>query len=446
MADKILKGIEVGGETYSIPTGSEVVANGTLQGGEPTLKSLTVDNQTYALDGILYTTTAPVADNTDGTIKIALLSAEPAVKYDGWIYIIVVAYNITSQITNGSASGAVKIKENGHATITIAPDTGYKMPSSVVVMGASYTYDSTTGEVVLSNPTGDVYVTAYCESNAFDVTITVKGANSGYDTTYAYDGVDNTGTLLGTMYTEGTYTFTVSSGHICFVAGYGENSAGSCTGGVSFVGYYGTDPEHGKSSDGQIYSVTGNGSINDAYFYYCFVEGTKITLADGSTKNVEDITYDDDLLVWDFYEGKLNTAKPIWIMIERGANYYKLVTLSDGTVLRLVGGGDKCHRVYDVDAQEFRYANECVGHRVYKQDGNMTTIVSCEIVEEQVKYYNLTTEKYLDCFAEGVLTGSRLNNMYHIGTNMQYDSDERLISEKEEAQRWATRWKEAKPR
>lgn len=199
MADKILKGIEVGGETYSIPTGSEVSANGTLQGGEPTLKSLKVDNQTYALDGILYTTTAPVADNTDGTIKIALLSAEPAVKYDGWIYIIVVAYNITSQITNGSATGAVKIKENGRATVTIAPDSGYKMPSSVVVMGASYTYDSSTGEVVLSNPTGDVYVTAYCEPNTHKISLKARSTAIGSDTYnwgFALTGVNNFGTKV----------------------------------------------------------------------------------------------------------------------------------------------------------------------------------------------------------------------------------------------------------
>lgn len=441
MADKILKGIEVGGETYSIPTGSEVAANETLQGGEPTLKSLRVDNQTYALDGILYTTTAPVADNTDGTIKIAILNAEPAVKYDGWLYIIVVAYNITSQITNGTASGAVKIKENGHATVTITPSTGYKLPSAITVSGASYTYDSSTGEVVLSNPTGEVTITAVCESSAF--TVTVNCVNAGgyeqiYMTVYNYDASDPAAMI--TLYDGDSVDVAVTSGQITIENGdhglQGKAGVTSVTGGLTYVSGVVWNP---------TYAVTGNGSITFAADS-CFVEGTKITLADGSTKNVEDITYDDELLVWDFYNGKLNSAKPIWIMVERVANCYKKVILDDGTILRLVGDGGKCHRVYDVDEQKFRYANECVGHRVYKQDGSIATIVSCEIVEEQVKYYNLTTDKYLDCFAEGVLTGSRLNNMYHIGKGMKYDSNERLISEEEEAQRWATRWKEAKPR
>ena len=180
---------------------------------------------------------------------------------------------------------------------------------------------------------------------------------------------------------------------------------------------------------------------NDVYvssYSECFVENTQITLADGSTKAVQDITYDDDLLVYDFYEGKLASAKPIWIMKEKVASQYKKVTLSDGTILKLVGTGDNCHRLFNVTKQKFLYANECVGDEVYKQDGSIVKVLSCEKINEEVKYYNLTTDKYLDCFAEGVLTGSRLNNMYHI-SNMKYDSNERLISEEEEAQRWLLR-------
>ena len=45
----------------------------------------------------------------------------------------------------------------------------------------------------------------------------------------------------------------------------------------------------------------------DEFYLYtcnaCFVEGTEITLADGSIKKIEDITYEDELLVWDFDHG-----------------------------------------------------------------------------------------------------------------------------------------------
>lgn len=167
----------------------------------------------------------------------------------------------------------------------------------------------------------------------------------------------------------------------------------------------------------------------------CFAENTKIKLADGTDKFVQDITYDDELLVWDFYEGKLAKAKPCWIKIEQKVNHYSKITLDNGIVMRLVGS--KGHRLFSLDEQKMLYSNEIVGHQIYTLNG-IATVLSCERVDETVKFYNLTTEKYLDCFADGVLTGSRLNNMYHI-SDMKYDSDVRLISEEEEAERWRVR-------
>ena len=38
--------------------------------------------------GLPYTTTAPTEDNEDGTLKIVVLSEEPATKYDGYLYMI----------------------------------------------------------------------------------------------------------------------------------------------------------------------------------------------------------------------------------------------------------------------------------------------------------------------------------------------------------------------
>ena len=248
----------------------------------------------------------------------------------------------------------------------------------------------------------------------------------------SYDTISNA-TLLGNCENT-TVVVNCSSGYLLITnSNHGSNNdEGTVSGGVIFDGYVTINEE-----DYFRYEVTGSGSIVGVYSY-CFVENTQITLADGSTKAVQDITYDDDLLVYDFYNGELTSAKPIWIMQERVASQYKKVTLSDGTIFKLVGQGDNCHRLFNVTKQQMLYANECVGDEVYKQDGSIVKVLSCEKVDEEVKYYNLTTDKYLDCFAEGVLTGSRLNNMYHI-SNMKYDSDERLISEEEEAQRWLLR-------
>ena len=45
----------------------------------------------------------------------------------------------------------------------------------------------------------------------------------------------------------------------------------------------------------------------------CLLAGTLISLADGTQKKIEDIAFDDELLVWDFDNGCLTTSKPLWI-------------------------------------------------------------------------------------------------------------------------------------
>ena len=216
---------------------------------------------------------------------------------------------------------------------------------------------------------------------------------------------------------------------------------------IDSIDLNGSDSSYYTDVNGQGYEINGipeplpytltQDSIVCTYVM-CFVRGTQITLANGTTKNVEDITYDDELLVWNFYEGKYDIAKPSWIMIPRKASEYKLVTFSDNSILKLAGPDVKSHRLYNVTKQQFLYANECVGDEVFTQRG-ILKVIGYEIVQEEVEYYNLTTEKYYDCFANGVLAGSRLNNMYHINTDMKYDSDVRLISKEEEKERWEVR-------
>lgn len=68
-------------------------------------------------------------------------------------------YSITNSLTNCTASGASTIVEEGTAAVTITANSGYELPDTITVSGASYTWDKSTGTVVLSNPTSDVTVT-----------------------------------------------------------------------------------------------------------------------------------------------------------------------------------------------------------------------------------------------------------------------------------------------
>ena len=72
------------------------------------------------------------------------------------------AYTITNTLTNLTASGDTTITST--ATVTLSAATGYRVPANITVSGADYTYDDytdvTKGVISLSNPTGNVTITA----------------------------------------------------------------------------------------------------------------------------------------------------------------------------------------------------------------------------------------------------------------------------------------------
>lgn len=169
--------------------------------------------------------------------------------------------------------------------------------------------------------------------------------------------------------------------------------------------------------------------------YTCIIEGTLITLADYTKKPIEDITYDDDLLVWNFYEGKFDSAKPVWITKPRLAPEYNLCKFSNGTEIGFVGNGgnEGYHRIYNDEAKAFTHTGVVetpVGTHTFAEDGSFPELVSQEIIKTPVRYYNIGTKDHINLFANGILTSSRISNKYAI-ENMKYVGD-RLISETEE--------------
>ena len=159
----------------------------------------------------------------------------------------------------------------------------------------------------------------------------------------------------------------------------------------------------------------------------CYLRGTKVTLADGTTKAVEDLTYDDELLVWDFDNGCFAKAKPLWVTKPRLAKYFYRLTFSDGTELCLVGKDGKSHRVFNQENGEFTYGSHFhVGQHSFKDDGSAPQLVSVELVNEDVEYYNVATSYHLNCFTNGILTSTGYNNMYPI-EGMKFVKDKREI-------------------
>lgn len=187
-----------------------------------------------------------------------------------------------------------------------------------------------------------------------------------------------------------------------------------------------------QASVSDFTGFTGTDTMPD---YICLIEGTLVTLADGTTKPIEDITYDDELLVWNFYDGKFDKAKPCWVTKPQVAHEYNLCKFSNGVEIGFVGqGGDiGYHRIYNDELKSFTHTGvkeTPIGTHTFAQDGSKPTLIEQHIVNKQVRFYNVGTQKHINIFTNGILTSSRISNKYAI-KDMKYVG-ERLISEQEE--------------
>ena len=259
------------------------------------------------------------------------------------------------------------------------------------------------------------------------VTITAAAGSYGVK---IYDGTSSSGTLLGTIADQDNTpkTVTCASSNLYLISDNGAYTDANTvvTGGVTIV-------SEGSWYYNGTFKVTADGTITISLA--CLIEGTQITLADGTTKAVEDITYDDELLVWNFYAGRFDKAKPTWIKVAEVAPRYNLVKFSNGAEVGFVGaGGEKgYHRIFNKEAGAFTHTG-CKdtpnGTTTFAQDKTFPTVVSQEVVEKEVKFYNVITDKHYNLFANGILTSCKLSNKYRI-EDMRYIG-ERLISDEQE--------------
>ena len=184
----------------------------------------------------------------------------------------------------------------------------------------------------------------------------------------------------------------------------------------------------GTPSSAGIEIVCEDGSFTLPFWLdACFLPGTKILMADGTEKNVEDVRYGDVLTVWDFDNGRIGSAPVCWLTRDGLMNdhYYQL-TFSDGTVLKTTGRNSN-HKVYNVDKRKFEGVDKTeVGDRIYSV-GGIVTVTDKRYVEDEVNYYNLMTSRNINCFANGILTSDRYGNMYPITEGMTYDKTGRTV-------------------
>ena len=325
---------------------------------------------------------------------------------------------ITNPATNGNFVTSYRIF-NGSAELAVVTSKTVDL-STLLTETGTYSITVKASAPNFNNSAASNAV-EYVVQAAQKYTITVTNTGN-QDVTFAQNGK-----TLTTVGAGASGSFEADAGTVTCNTGFAlyMTNATVCTGGVTVDSDFSTSP---------TFTITGDGTIT--VDPWCLIEGTQITLADGSTKAVENITYDDELLVWNFYAGRFDTAKPSWIKVAEVAPRYNLVKFSNGAEVGFVGaGGEKgYHRIFNKEAGAFTYTGNFKetpnGTTTFAQDGTFPTVVSQEVVEKEVKFYNVITDKHYNLFANGILTSCKLSNKYRI-EDMRYIG-EKLISDEQE--------------
>ena len=155
----------------------------------------------------------------------------------------------------------------------------------------------------------------------------------------------------------------------------------------------------------------------------CLAKGTKVTLANGLTKNIEDVNYNDLLLVWNYETGSYTYEYPIWIEKENYSDNYIKISFEDGTHLNVVEN----HALYSADINEFVTVDKLeIGTTIAKIVNNKieyTKVKSIEVVNEGISYYHVVSTRYYNIVANGVLTTDDaviLSNLYGFNSDISW--------------------------
>lgn len=169
----------------------------------------------------------------------------------------------------------------------------------------------------------------------------------------------------------------------------------------------------------------------------CVTAGTMVTLADGNKKAVEELTGDEQLLVWNMLTGTFDTAPILFIDFETVAEYEIIeLTFSDGTKVRVIDE----HAFWDYDLNKYVYlrkdASSYIGHWFNKygvgENNNFVNervkLVGVEIYSERTTAWSPVTYGHLCIYVNGMLsmpgaTESFVNIFDVDGETMKYDEE-----------------------
>ncbi len=244
------------------------------------------------------------------------------------------------------------------------------------------------------------------EKTEYTATVKVNGSCDAANCPIKlYDGSDANGALLTTINENPSVgevgTFSIKSGSLYI-------QARNMTGVVGAWYQVNVNNETGdaiaSTTETEVVPISSNVIITFADMY-CLTGDTLITLADGSSKRIDQLTLADKVLS---YNPDTMLLEPDEITYTDSAEHkthteYKIYTFEDGTTVKTVHR----HRFYNVERQAMVYMDEWkVGEHAITIDGKKIALVGHETIAEEVRHYTIFT-KNQNYFANGLLSGNR---------------------------------------
>jgi len=185
--------------------------------------------------------------------------------------------------------------------------------------------------------------------------------------------------------------------------------------------------------------VTGNtagekgGGIYFARFAGCFAAGTLITMADGSVREIGDITEGDLVKTFDHKTGSVSAAGVYYAYKGEAPAVPFTLTFDDGRSLSIAD----CHDLLEKESRKYVTLTEAnaetfVGSSFYGEDGKWHTLLSVAKESAPCDYYSIYTAVSQNCFANGLLSVpddvDYMLSLYELDENLKAD-EEQLASD-----------------
>lgn len=167
----------------------------------------------------------------------------------------------------------------------------------------------------------------------------------------------------------------------------------------------------------------------------CIVSNTLITLSDGTTKKVEDLSINDSLLVFNHETGKFDCS-PILFIENDGWKNYEVISLefSNGTITKIIDE----HGFFDLTLNKYVYIDETnyldfIGHQfaIVSEENNFgissVTLLNASKNIEYIGCYSLVTAYHLNFFVDGLFSMpggiEGIFNIFEYNQYLKYDEE-----------------------